>query len=343
MEARKALREIKEGRIKPYYICYGTESYLVQEFTEKLTAKLMEAENRDLGVIRFSTAESPLDEIIDESETMPFLVPCKLVLVRDSVVFGTGRESAKIEHRTERLLEYMKQPMESTVLVFIVPAEKLDERKKLVKLAKEKESVIAFSPLPAEELMQWLAKRVEAQGRKAEPAAVEELLRRIGPDMGALAKEADKLCLYAGEYGTVTRESVETLVPAGTEQSVFKLTEEIAALRTDRALALYYDLLKQKEEPIKLVALLVRQFRNMLFVKELGKQGYTPQQMSGQLGLHPYAAKVTADQAKGFSMERLSSVLERLAELDYEMKTGRVEKTLGLELFLLKTGSAGGN
>jgi len=342
MEARKALREVREGKIKPYYILFGLESYLVQDFTEKLTAKLIEAEHRDLGVIRFSTAESPLDEILDEAETMPFLVPSKLVLVRDSVVFGTGRESAKIEHRAERLLEYMKQPMDSTVLVFIVPHEKLDERKKLVKLAKEKEAVVSFAPLPAEELMQWISKRIESQGRQSELGAVEELLRRVGPDMSSLAAETDKLCLHAGEYGKVTVDSVATLVPASTEQSVFKLTEEIASLRTDRALALYYDLLKQKEEPIKLVALLVRQFRHMLFVKELGKQGYTPQQMAGQIGLHPYAVKVTADQAKGFSSERLSSVLERLAELDYEMKTGRVEKTLGLELFLLKTGSEGG-
>ncbi|THF75019.1 DNA polymerase III subunit delta [Cohnella fermenti] len=341
MEARKALREIKEGKIKPYYILYGTESFLVQDFTDRLTAKLVEPEHRDLGVIRFGTSESSLDDIIAEAETMPFLVPSKLVLVRDASVFGTGRESAKIEHRTDRLLDYMKQPFESTVLVFIVSGDKLDERKKLVKLAKEKDAVVSFSALPAEELMQWIAKRAESQGRKALPAAVEELLRRVGPDMSALAGETDKLCLHAGEYGSVTVEAVETLVPVGTEQSVFKLTEEIAALRTDRALALYYELLKQKEEPIKLVALLVRQFRHMLFVKELGKQGYTPQQMAGQLGLHPYAVKVTADQAKGFSPERLSTVLDRLAELDFEMKTGRVEKALGLELFLLKTGSEG--
>ncbi|WP_027091177.1 DNA polymerase III subunit delta [Cohnella thermotolerans] len=341
MEYRKALREVREGRIKPFYICFGTETYLLNEFIERLTDALVEPEHREMAVVRFSTSEHTTDEIVDEAQTMPFLVPSKLVLVRDSVLFAAGRDSAKIEHRPERLLEYMSGPLDSTVLVFVVPHEKLDERKKLVKYAKDKDAVVGFTALPAEELAHWLVRRAESRKRRIEPQAVEELLKRVGSEMGTLASEMDKLILHAGEAGTITPDAVASLVPVSTEQSVFKLTEEIAALRTDRALALYYDLLKQREEPIKLIALLVRQFRNMLFVKELGKQGYTPQQMAGQLGLHPYAAKVTAEQAKGFSTERLTGVLDRLAELDYGIKTGRVEKTLGLELFLLRTGSEG--
>lgn len=342
MEYRKALREVQDGKIKPFYICYGTETFFMNEFIERLTAKLVEPEHREMAIVRFSTSEQTVDEVIDEAETMPFLVPSKLVLVRDSVLFAAGRDSAKLEHRPERLMNYMSEPLDSTVLVFLVPHEKLDERKKLVKYAKDKDAVIGFTPLPAEELLQWIARRAEGQKRRIEPGTAEELLRRVGSEMGALAAEVDKLCLHAGAEGTVTAAAVASLVPASTEQSVFKLTEEIAALRTENALALYYDLLKQREEPIKLTALLVRQFRNMLFVKELGKQGYTPQQMAGQLGLHPYAAKITAEQARRFSSERLTAVLERLAELDYAMKTGQVEKTLGLELFLLRTGSEGG-
>ncbi|MBB6673951.1 DNA polymerase III subunit delta [Cohnella nanjingensis] len=342
MDARQAFKELRDGQVRPLYVCCGTETYRMNDFTERLVGRLTEPEHRDMAVVRFDTAEHPLDAILEEAQTLPFLVPNKLILVRDNVVFGSGRESAKVEHRTDKLLEYFRQPMESTVLVFLVASEKLDERKKLTKRAKEDGFVVTFAPLQPDELVQWVCGRASKQGRTLEPQAAEELLRRVGTEMGALAAETDKLCLHAGEKGTVTAAAVAELVTASTEQSVFKLTEEIASLRTDRAVALYYDLLKQREEPIKLASLLVRQFRNMLFVKELGKTGYSPQQMAGQLGLHPYAVKITADQARGFSTERLTALLDRLAELDYAMKSGRVDKTLGLELFLLRTGSEGG-
>lgn len=341
MEARQAFRDIQQGKIAPLYVCYGTESYLMNEFTERLVEKLTEPEHRDMAVIRFDTGETPLDGIIEEAETLPFLVPSKIIFVRDSVLFASGKESARVEHRPERLLAYMAQPSETTVLVFLVSHEKLDERKKSVKTAKSGHAVITFAPLPAEELQQWLFKRASKQGRTLVPQAAEELLRRVGTDMHVLAAETDKLCLHAGAEGTVTVAAVRDLVPVSTEQNVFRLTEELAALRTQEAITLYYDLLKQREEPIKLMALLVRQFRNMLHVKELGSQGYSPQQMAGQLSLHPYAVKITAEQARKFSQERLASLLSELADLDYAMKTGRIEKTLGLELFLLKTASSG--
>jgi len=341
MEAKQAFRQIKSGPLQPVYICFGTETYLMNEFTERLIERVAEPEHREMAVVRFDTGESPLDDIIDEAETLPFLVPGKIILVRDSVLFASGKESSRIEHRPERLAAYMGQPMETTVLVFLVAHEKLDERKKLVKTAKSKGFDVVFAPLAAEELVQWLLKRATGQGRTLERDAADELLRRVGTDMRALAAEADKLILHAGAGGVIAVQAVNDLVPVATEQNVFRLTEELAALKTEKAISIYHDLLRQREEPIKLMSLLVRQFRNMLHVKELGSQGYSPQQMAGQLGLHPYAVKVTGEQARKFSAERLAALLSDLADLDFAMKTGGVDKTLGLELFLLKTGSAG--
>lgn len=341
MEAGKAFRELQEGKIRPFYCLYGTEMYRMNDFAERLVNQVVEREHQDMAVVRFDTSEHPLDAVLDEAETLPFLVPLKIVIVKDNVLFASGKESAKIEHRPERLAAYLQQPSDTTVLVFIVPHLKLDERKKLVKSVKALDADVHFAPLSAEELLSWVARRAEKQGRRMNPDAADELVRRVGTDMQTLAAETDKLCLYAGADGVVTVASVCELVPVAAEQNVFRLTEELAALRTENVMGLYHDLLKQREEPIKLTALLVRQFRNMLHVKELGGQGYSPQQMAGQLGLHPYAVKITSEQARKFSSERLAKLLAELAELDYAMKTGQVDKTLGLELFLLRTASAG--
>ena len=339
MDSRQAFRELKEGKIRPLYVLYGTETYLINEFVQRLTDLVAEPDDRDMALVRFDTAETPLDAVVEEAETLPFLAPRKLVLVRDQALFAAGKETGKIEHRPDRLLDYMKAPPETTVLVFVVPQEKLDERKKLVKAVKSADAAVPFSPLSAEELQRWLMRRAEKQGRRFEPDAALELLRRTGADMHALAAETDKLCLHAGEGGTITAEAVRELVPAALEQNVFRLAEELASRQIEKALAILYDLLKQREEPIKLVALLVRQIRNMIGVKELDRRGYTPQKIAAHLGLHPYAVKVTLEKARTFSERRLAAMLTELAELDFAMKTGQTDKTLGLELFLLRSGA----
>jgi len=151
-----------------------------------------------------------------------------------------------------------------------------------------------------------------------------------------MAGELDKLSLYAGPSGTVTSDQVDRLFARTTEQNEFLLIEEAVRMRLERAFSILYDLIRQKEEPIKIVMLLARQFRIMLQAKELARQGFSPQQIASNVGVHPYAVKVALEQGKRYDSRRLADMLSQLAELDYRMKSGAIDKLLGLEMFLLK-------
>ncbi|OPA78375.1 DNA polymerase III subunit delta [Paenibacillus selenitireducens] len=337
MDYKAAMRDIHKGNIQPIYVCYGTEKYRMDEFVQYLTQKLIDEEHRDFALSKYDLGEVPIDTVIDEAQTLPFLVPRKLIIVRDPSLFiAGGKESAKIEHRVENLIAYLNSPAEYSVIVFIAQGEKLDERKKVVKAVKEKGALISFMPLSAEELLQWVAKQAEQHACSLAPGVAELLVNYAGTHLQTLSAEINKLSLYVGQGGMIDQETVKSLVVRNTEQNIFALIEEIANLRVDRALSIMYDLLKQREEPIKILALIARQFRIMLQVKELTRQSYSQQQIASQVGLHPYVVKLAGEQARKFEGERLASILSSIAELDYEMKTGKKEKVLGLELFLLR-------
>lgn len=339
MDAKTAVKEIKQGRISPLYLCYGTEKYQIQEFVGLLQDKLVDRDQKDFAMAVFDLAETPIEAVVEEAETLPFLVERKLIVVRDAGLFTAGKEGGKIEHKVEALQTYIGNPAEHSVIVFVVYAEKLDERKKIVKAMKASGTALSFMPLGGGELVQWVVHKVEKRGCRIGKEAAEALIAAGGVHMAALAAEADKLCLYAGTGGTIDTAAVEQLVARSTEQNVFAMVEHIAALRLEKALGIFYELLKQREEPIKIAALIARQFRIMMQVKELGRQSYSQQQIASQLGLHPYVVKLAGEQARKFEAGRLRDILSELAELDYRMKSGGVDKVLGLELFLLKLGA----
>ncbi|AWB45438.1 DNA polymerase III subunit delta [Paenibacillus sp. CAA11] len=340
MDIKAAIKEIKRGQIGPLYLCYGTEKYQMREFITLLRDNLVEPDNREFAVVHFDLTETPVDLVVEEAETLPFLVPRKLVIVQANPMFTAGKEGGKVEHNTDRLLSYLGNPAEHTVVVFLVNAEKLDERKKTVKTIKTAGQVLAFMPLGAAELVQWVVKEVERRKCRISSAAAEALIASAGVQMASLVAEIDKLCLYAGENGEVTEEAVSQLVARTTEQNIFAMVEDIANLRLDRALGIFYELLKQREEPIKIAALIARQFRIMLQVKELGSQSYSQQQIASQLGLHPYAVKIAGEQARKFETAKLKFTLAELAQLDYRMKSGGIDKVLGIEMFLLRLGAS---
>jgi DNA polymerase-3 subunit delta len=339
MDVKDALKEIRENKFRPVYVLYGKDRFRLQQFIETAADKLFTKDERDLGIVKFDTAETLLDETVLEAESLPFFVERKLIVVRDAVVFAAGgKEGGKLDHQPEKLLRYIDNPLESSVMMFVVHAEKLDERRKLVKTLKERGSLIPFPELDSAQLKQWMIKRAAGQQRKLSEGAAELLLARVGNGMQQLSQEVDKLCLHVGEGGSIDAEQAALLTASTVEEDVFALVDAIAELRLDRALRLYRELLVRREEPIKIAALIARQLRIMLQIKELEQHQYSPQQMAGQLGLHPYAVKLAAEKSRKFSAARLGGLLDSIAELDYRMKTGVIDKTLGLELYLLSLG-----
>jgi len=336
MDMKTAVKGIEKGTPLPIYVCYGQEKFRMQEFISFLLGKLVPSELREFAVIRYDMSETSLDLILEEAGTTPFMAERKVILASGATFLTGAKETGKIEHRTDKLLEYMKSPADFSVIVFLVDQEKLDERKKVVKALKDTGSVLAFAPLTADELVQWVVRRADSLDFRFESGAVETFLMASGTSLQSLASELEKLSLFVGRGGTVTAELVDRMVVRTTEQDVFLLIDDIVRLRKERAMSILYQLLKMREEPIKISMLMARQFRMMLQVKELERQGYSHQQIAGQIGGHPYAVKIAGEQARRFSFDQLGDILSRLSELDYKMKSGRIDKAMGLEMFILQ-------
>ncbi|WP_040948321.1 DNA polymerase III subunit delta [Gorillibacterium massiliense] len=328
------------GNEMPVIVCYGPETFLIREYIDGLIKKKIDPEHMELAVSRYDLAETPLEVVLDDAETAPFLVPVKVVLAKNAAFLTGAKESGKVEHKTERLAEYLASPADDSVVIFTVDAEKLDERKKIVKTLKEKKALKAFPSLPPEEQSRWVSRRADARKVTMDPKAIEAFVLLTGGQLQTMATELDKLALYAGEGGKITRETVEALVVRSTEQNVFLLIEDIVQRRMEKAFALLYELLKMKEEPIKLVALMARQFRLILQVKELLAEGYSQQQIASQLGSHPYPVKLAAEQGRRYAADKLAEILSGLADLDYQMKSGKIDKVLGMEMLMLRIAAA---
>lgn len=238
MDVKSATKAIRNGETAPVYVLYGTEKYQIQQFTDMLKQQVIEEEHREFAIIPYDLSETPVEVVIEEAETVPFLVPRKLIIVRDANLFTAGKDS-KIDHQIDRLLTYMDNPADYSTIVFLAQGDKLDERKKLVKAAKKQAVVLAFAPLSSEELLSWIVKLAKQRDVSFEAGAADTLVSYAGTGLQTLSAEVDKLCLFAGNGGTIKRADIESLVARSTEQNVFALVEELANLRLEKALSLF--------------------------------------------------------------------------------------------------------
>lgn len=328
-------KNIKQGNIAPVYLLVGEESYLINQTISKLKDAL--SQDEEVEVITFDLDEVPVDLVIDEADTIPFFSERKLVIAKNaSFLKATEKGKEKIDHDLKRLENWLAFPSDTSITVFIAPYEKLDERKKITKIIKEKATYVQTETPKEKDLAVWIQSEVQAQGKTIRQDALEKLVVMVGTNMLQLQMEIEKMSLYLGESGEITAELVEELVAKTLEQDAFKMLNAYLEQNHEQALEIYHDLLRQKEEPIMLVGLLASNIRTMSNVYYLLKKGYHPQQIAKQLKVHPYRVKLMVENRRRPSDESLLKALYRLAEVDLALKTSGGNRERHLEFFLMK-------
>ncbi|MGJ7912200.1 DNA polymerase III subunit delta [Neobacillus sp. LXY-1] len=329
-------RKIKQGEMAPIYLLYGTESFLINETKQLLLGKILTEEERDFNFSVYDLEETPVEIAVEDAETFPFLGEKKVIFLQNPVFLTAEKTREKVDHNLSRLEAYIKEPAPYTVLVISAPYEKLDERKKITKELKRNAEIIEAKKMNEHELKNWIGSRAKIYGIEIDHEAIEQLLALAGTNMFMLSSEIEKLSLYAADTKVINVNLVEKLVARSLEQNIFTLVEKVVQRKLDEALRIYFDLLKQNEEPIKILALLSSQFRLIYQVKELSRRGYGQQQIAGYLKTHPFRVKLALGQASGFTDEELTKLIDGLAEADYQMKTGGMNKSLLIEMLLFK-------
>ncbi|PFJ90199.1 DNA polymerase III subunit delta [Bacillus cereus] len=327
-------KEIKKKQFAPLYLLYGTEAYFINETIKLITTEALEEEDREFNVVTYDLEEAYLEDVVEDARTLPFFGDRKVILIKSPLFLTAQKE--KLEQNIKILEEYIGEPSPFSILVFVAPYEKLDERKKITKLLKKTADVVEANAMQVQDVQKWVVSRAEGAHVYIDNTAVSLLLELVGSNVTMLAKEMDKLTLYVGMGGEITSKLVTELVPKSVEQNVFALTEKVVKKDIAGAMQILDGLFTQQEEPIKLLALLVSQFRLLNQVKELQQRGYGQNQIASHIGVHPYRVKLAMNQTKFFSFEELKRVILELAEADYSMKTGKMDKKLVLEFFLMR-------
>ncbi|MEG0781656.1 DNA polymerase III subunit delta [Carnobacterium sp.] len=330
------MAKITKGQFSPVYLFLGTESYLADSAKQTLIQATLAEDERDLNFGIYDMEEVPVGVALDDAESVPFFGDKRLVIMDRPNFFTAEKSKQKIDHDLVWLENYLKNPPDFTILAFFAPYEKLDERKKITKLLKKTATVIEVSTLSEKEVRHFLKDTIANEGYTMTPEAFELFIQLTDAKLSTAMSELPKLLLFSSDTKQITKSAVNDLVAKSLEQNIFALVEYVLKRQTANALSLYQDLLLQKEDPIKINAILMTQFRLLLQVKFLEKKGYQQGDSAGMLKVHPYRVKLAIQQARKFSEKVLVSAFEGLVDAEYRLKTGQGDKEMQFELFVLQ-------
>jgi DNA polymerase-3 subunit delta len=338
-ELRVELAAMKKGEVRPVYLVFGTEGWLVRTASEKL----VEAAARATGaeVVRLDASGKPPEAVLQPVTALSLFAPARVVVVRGFAHLLTGDDA-------DRLLAGLDAAAGSgCAVVFVAPGDSNDRVDKRVKgfkgLAKRGLVLELDRPKP-EELLAWLSEQASQDGKELTASAARLLLDRAGPDMQTLRMELDKALLYCLDRDRIDASDLEGLVGKSREEAVWSVAEAVADGRAAHAMSLVAELMVAGAYPLVILTLLVRQVRHVLQARLLWEDAGSPpfrspdafrsrvqpSIRSGAFGggaddvttIHPFAAFKRFEAAQTREVEDLCASLSRLAAADRDVKTG---------------------
>ena len=202
----QAVEEARTGRLRPVYLIAGEERFFRQHVLQAMRTAVVGPGGASLNEDQFVAGEVDARTVVSAARTLPMFGPRRLVVVRDLERWegkgdeeGDGAAEAKgVVHKPlDQLAEYAAAPSDRTTLLLL--ADKLDNRRRLVNLARKEGFLVVCAALARGMLPGWIRDRAREQGHKVSARAADLMAELVGSDLCALADALERVELFAGK------------------------------------------------------------------------------------------------------------------------------------------------
>jgi DNA polymerase-3 subunit delta len=260
MSYKNLLDEIKKGLPSQGYLLNSSDRFLHAEAVS-LIKGLVPPEELNFNFQSFDMLASEqektaLDQILDVLNTLPFFSGRKYVVIENS------QKIAKKD--LEKLGNYLQSPSGSSVLVLLYEGSLKKDAKESFRGIKQISLDIRESDMPA-----WIVEKAKLKGLNLTGDAAQYLLAVIGPDLGMLSTEIEKLTLVGKP--DIEKGDIAEIIEGKRIFGAFDLINAIRDRNKEKVFRIY-SILRETEEPYGLLGALNWQYAQMLREKNSPKE-----------------------------------------------------------------------
>ena len=300
------------------YMLRGEEDYLRDSFLAELRKLCVEEGTEAFNLHRFRGPGLDMAEFRNAVEAMPFMGDRTFIEVRDlDVNRTTGYDPDALRAILTDLPEWV------TAAFVFSPGYKPDGKLTAVKTLRKEGVELEFAAPGEGEMIRWVRRRAESQGKRIESSTAGYLLWVCGSRMNALIPEITKICGAAAEE-EITRADIDAVAKKAPETTIFQLTDALGSGQFDKAASLLADLLADRETPPAFqIAMVSEQFRR-LYAARIAADERLPDSYIidciPELGRNSYGLGILKRTCRNFSRERLARAVRLCVECDFGMK-----------------------
>lgn len=274
----------------------------------------------------YDLEEVALANALEDLDTYSFLSSKKVIIIKNIL------SSLALENEKKHLIKYLENPSSDNLL--IMTSDKMDAKtfsKKLKSLKTIEYQKLETNPVS-------FAKNI-LDGYKISNMDLSYLAELCNNDITKLNSECEKLMMYKIDTKEIGREDITNLVVkklGDSNEILFSLAKAIMIKEKKQALKLYNDLKAYQIDANSIIGLMASQMKLVSQIKVLKEKNLNVSQIQQNLNLKSsYQVKKLSEYIYSYSYNDIKIFFNRLFNLDYSIKTGKVDSSNAIELLII--------
>ncbi len=337
---------------------YGQDNFRGKQKVKELKDKfLQEVDNTGSSLTYIDGKDTNIKDINNKVGASSLFSRKRMVVI-ENIFSNSSKETL------EDLFDYFKnqEKTSNNIILFFSPEVKKikkkktfktvlidsqDEEKPLTKKASllfnfldKQKYTQEYPPLSDSELIEWITQNVWDKGGKITYQAARALVGLVSNNLWQLSNEINKLVHHQKSIDkksapTIDIKEVQELVKANFDEDIFALTDALANKDKKKALRVLEEQYEAGSSDVYLLSMSIWQFKILLKIRQALDNGDTPYKIPSNLGLHPFVVQKNINYVRKFNLDELKYFFNKLIEADYQMKTGKQDVKLMLDMLIV--------
>jgi DNA polymerase-3 subunit delta len=236
----------------------------------------------------------------------------------------------------KEFLKYLKKPVETTILMIDATNINIQANNEIYKALKNFAMIINYSESEEIEVRGWVVRTLATNNIEIKDDALVLFMEYLNNDQIRMGTELNKLIAYLGDGGVVTTEIIKEMISKDPSKLIYSLVNAIVTQDNNAINNIYQELSSNTKDITGIISIVTNTFKELFTTLKLLQNGYTQSDIAKFYGISTNFAYYKVKDAKTFKISDLEKQVKKLAELDYLIKSGQIDKNLGFELFLIK-------
>jgi DNA polymerase III subunit delta len=319
--------DVRSGNLKPVYLLFGQESWLVRQAYDTLFAASVGGGPRGFNEQIFEADKTSGDAIASAAAHMPMMGPRRTIVVRNVNKLGSAD--------LERLGGYCASPSPTSVIILLGAAgEKraLDGRTKAARSIKKTGRWCEFKRLYGRNLRNWIQGEARRMGKELDSDGAGYLEALMGNDLAQISNGLTLAALFVGESRRIARDDLEEVVSGSKQEALWELLDSLGSRRIQPALRNLQLLFRQGEQPMRILGLVKRRVRLLLQAERAMARGMPRKDALLAAGVLPNMAWKFDEQVGRYDVRELQRAASRMVKAESDLKGGlRVDARWSIE------------